>query len=383
MWNRQLQMVGLAKVTCKRSGNKLLSFYPHSPLLITPGALALRPKVPMEPQTCWKSCATLPWRSWTLLVALKFRPLRGSEFPVAHGQRWAVYLASPRWSCTASVAATSRRCFRCRGWMRRLRCRKRWWWNCCAQPVSVCLYLSLLLTGTVRWFSSCLYINVAFVHALASRQVACSPSDCWHARHLQKPSDVCFDPCEGTFYHSFQHARKDLLSKWFATHEGSNWSILIIISICFVGFGNAIIRFSGFPLLDCWHARHLQKLLCMMQAWEKTPSLTAKTEPRGSEKWSLERFGTAKVPSLRCRKKSCGAEVDRSTCAFHQNPKFLSVKQWIARCHVESKREVAVVSLTCFSLSWLSVLQPLVCSMRGTTWGLRFKSMWRGPQTCR
>ena len=27
MWNRQLQMVGLTKVTCKRSGNRLPSFY--------------------------------------------------------------------------------------------------------------------------------------------------------------------------------------------------------------------------------------------------------------------------------------------------------------------------------------------------------------------
>ena len=176
MWNRQLQMVGLAQVTCKRSGNRLPSFYPHSPLLSTAGASAMTPKVPMGPQTCWKSCGTLLWRSCNLLVALKFRPLRGSEFPVGRGLRCMMHAASPRRSCTASVAATSRRCFRCLGWMRRLRCRKRWWWNCCAQPVSVCLYLSPLLTGAVRWFSSCLYINVAFVHALASRQAAWNPT---------------------------------------------------------------------------------------------------------------------------------------------------------------------------------------------------------------
>ena len=168
-WNRQLQMVGLAKVAC------LPSFYPHRPPLSTAGASAETPKVPMGLQTCWKSCATPPWRSWTFIVAIKFRPLRGSEFPVAHGLRCVMHLASPRRSCTASVAGTSRGCFRCCGWMRKLRCRKRWWWNCCAQPVSVCLYLSLLLTGTVRWFSSSLYFNVAFVHALASRQVAWSP----------------------------------------------------------------------------------------------------------------------------------------------------------------------------------------------------------------
>ena len=122
MWNRQLQMVGLWKVICKRSGNKLPSFFPHRPLLSTPGASAKTP-VPMGPQTCWKSCATLPWTSWTLRIALKFRPLRGSEFPMAHGQHCVMQTASPGRSCTASVAATSRGCFRCRGWMRRLRCR--------------------------------------------------------------------------------------------------------------------------------------------------------------------------------------------------------------------------------------------------------------------
>ena len=77
MWNSQLEMVGHAKVTRKRNGNRLPSIYPHSPLLSTPGALARPPKVPMGPQTCWKSCGTLPWRSWTLIVALKFRPLHG------------------------------------------------------------------------------------------------------------------------------------------------------------------------------------------------------------------------------------------------------------------------------------------------------------------
>ena len=98
MWHRQLQMVGHAKVTCKRSGNKLPSFYPHCPLLSTPGAFTVTP-VPMGPQTCWKSCGTLPWRSWTFVIAGKFRPLRGSEFPVARGQRWAVQTAFPRRSC--------------------------------------------------------------------------------------------------------------------------------------------------------------------------------------------------------------------------------------------------------------------------------------------
>ena len=34
------------------------------------------------------------------------------------------------------------------------------------------LHLSLVVRGTVRFFSFCLYFNVAFVHALTSRQVA-------------------------------------------------------------------------------------------------------------------------------------------------------------------------------------------------------------------
>ena len=88
MWNRQLQMVGLAKVTCKRSGNRLPSFDPHSPLLSTPGALTTPPKVPMGPQTCWKSCGTLPWRSCTLVIALKFHPLRGRSCGVPAGPIW-------------------------------------------------------------------------------------------------------------------------------------------------------------------------------------------------------------------------------------------------------------------------------------------------------
>ena len=123
MWNRQFQVVGHAKVTCKRSGNRLPSFSPHSLLFSTPGALTKTPKVRMGPQTCWKSCGNLPWRSWNFLVAIEFRPLRGSEFPMAHGPRCVMHPASPRRSCTASVAATSRGCFRCFGWMRRWWCR--------------------------------------------------------------------------------------------------------------------------------------------------------------------------------------------------------------------------------------------------------------------
>ena len=100
MWNRQLQMVGLAKVTCKRSGNRLPSFYSQSPLLIIPGALATSPKVPMGPQTCWKSCGTLPWRSCNLLVAIKFLPLRGRSCAVPAG---------PIWEKQTSICSSSRK----------------------------------------------------------------------------------------------------------------------------------------------------------------------------------------------------------------------------------------------------------------------------------
>ena len=100
MWNRQLQMVGVAKVTCKRSGNTLPSFLsPHSPLLITPGASRGTAKVPMGPQTCWKSCATLPWRSWTLGIALKFRPLRGRSCAVPAGPIWEKQISICASSC--------------------------------------------------------------------------------------------------------------------------------------------------------------------------------------------------------------------------------------------------------------------------------------------
>ena len=61
------------------------SVYHRSPPLSTPGALTVTPKVPMGPQTCWKSCGTLPFRSWTCVFALKFRPLRGRSCAVPAG----------------------------------------------------------------------------------------------------------------------------------------------------------------------------------------------------------------------------------------------------------------------------------------------------------
>ena len=160
-------------------------------------------------------------------------------------------------------------------------------------------------------------------------------------------------PCEGTFYHSLRHARTDSRNDLKHTKDPTDrfqssfrFVLLDLIRLSFGSPGSPYWTL-GMPGTsknrDAW---------CKLE--KKTPSLTAKTEPRGSEKWSLERFGTAKMPSLRCRKKPGGAEVYRSTCAFHhQNPNFFSVMtmiwQWIARCHVESKHEVAVVSLTCFA----------------------------------
>ena len=61
--------------------------YPLRPLLSTPGALTKTP-VPMGPQTCWKSCATLPWRSWTFSIAFKFHQLRGRSCGVPAGPIW-------------------------------------------------------------------------------------------------------------------------------------------------------------------------------------------------------------------------------------------------------------------------------------------------------
>ena len=73
--------------------------YPHSPLLSTPGALTLTPKVPMGPQTCWKSCATLACKSWALVFALKFRPLRGRSCAAPAGPIWGKQTSHGASSC--------------------------------------------------------------------------------------------------------------------------------------------------------------------------------------------------------------------------------------------------------------------------------------------
>ena len=78
---------------------KLPSFYPHRPLLSTPGALIGTPKALMGPQTCWKSCGTPPWRSWTLRSALKLRPLRGRSCVVPAGPIWEKQTSHGALSC--------------------------------------------------------------------------------------------------------------------------------------------------------------------------------------------------------------------------------------------------------------------------------------------
>ena len=121
----------------------------------------------------------------------------------------------------------------------------------------------------------------------------------------------------------------------FATHEGSNWWIF-----CWI-FIRLSLGSPGSPY--CWHARQ---------------------PPRIAKNWSLERFGTAKIAFAAVPKKTGGAEVYQSTCAFHQNHIFFS-----------GQMDATLSQTVKWSHTW--VLQPLVCRMRGTTSGLRFQSMWK------
>ena len=114
-----------------------------------------------------------------------------------------------------------------------------------------------------------------------------------------------------------------------------------------------LIRLSfGFPLLlDCYIARHFQKLLSHDASWRtntepRCSSSQPKTEPRGSQKWSLAAWNgknaLAAVP-----KKTGGAEVYRSTCAkHHKNPDFFSGKAFLMPRWVKN---VKWSSLTCFA----------------------------------
>ena len=106
----------------------------------------------------------------------------------------------------------------------------------------------------------------------------------------------------------------DMHGKTFSRNDlkhtkDSNWSIPIIISICFVGFDKAIIRFPGFPPSIGFLALPgtSKNRYAMMQAWEKTPSLAACSQPKPS-------LGARKMEP-RCLERQkrlrCGAEKNR------------------------------------------------------------------------
>ena len=79
------------------------------PFLSTPGALAMTPKVPMGLRTCWKSCGTLPWRSWTLhtrcsqIPSAAWQKLRGASWTNLKEANFSVCLVLQIWlRCLAS-----------------------------------------------------------------------------------------------------------------------------------------------------------------------------------------------------------------------------------------------------------------------------------------
>ena len=94
VWNRQLQMVGLTKVSCKRSGNKLPSFYPHRPLFdhsrcfyqdtSADGAtdlLEVLRNSPLE-KLNFEDCDQIPSTAWQKLRGASWTNLREANFRV-------------------------------------------------------------------------------------------------------------------------------------------------------------------------------------------------------------------------------------------------------------------------------------------------------------
>ena len=167
-------------------------------------------------------------------------------------------------------------------------------------------------------------------------------------------------PCEGTFYPievACDMHGQTLETIW--STRRTCWSRFgIIISICFtLDFHKAIIRFSGFPLLDCWHARHLQKPRCMMQAWEKNHRASQPKSSLGAPKngafAALERQKCLAVSHAVPRWWSnCTCPlVNQNGVIFVGQTIYCSMPRW------GKAREVVVVSLHMLcSLSWLSVL---------------------------
>ena len=92
MWNRQLQLVGLTQVICKRSGNRLPSFCPHSPLLDsrcfdndTKGAdgaadlLEVLRNSPLE-KLYFGCCYQIPSSAWQKLRGASWTHLKEAHF---------------------------------------------------------------------------------------------------------------------------------------------------------------------------------------------------------------------------------------------------------------------------------------------------------------
>ena len=145
--------------------------------------------------------------------------------------------------------------------------------------------------------------------------------------------------------------------KRFEAHKGSNWSIPIIISICLLDFHKAIM-FSRFPLLDCWHARHLQKPLCMMQAWEKKHRASQPKSSLGAPK----NGAFAALERQKCLR--CGAENDHAVPRWIEAPALSTTKIPIfvgqtIYCSMprwgKARSGSRFACMIC-SVSWLSVL---------------------------
>ena len=69
----------------------------------------------------------------------------------------------------------------------------------------------------------------------------------------------------------------------------------------------------------------------------------------GTEKWSLGAPKNGAFAALERQKCLCCGAEKTGGAEVYRKSQFLSLKQWIARCHVEAKHEVVVVSLACFA----------------------------------
>ena len=131
----------------------------------------------------------------------------------------------------------------------------------------------------------------------------------------------------------------------------------------FVGFDKAIIRFSRFPLLLACQAP--PKIAMHDASLKKTLSLAACSQPK---------------PSLGAPKNEASSALERQKClrcCAEENRRCRGVSKHLPpKSHFFFGQMDATLSQTVkWSHTW--VLQPLVCRMRGTTSGLRFKSRWK------